>query len=245
MGFYEEISRYYDYIFPVGDEQVTFIEESAGTAGSKVLDVACGSGGYTAVLAEKGYDVTAVDIDNAMVDTARRKLEGLGLKAGVMQSDMKSLAERIKSSFKCIFCIGNSIVHLGSNEDILKAIKQMQSLLEENGTLILQIINYDRIIKYGVNELPPISNQEAGIEFVRKYEYDREKEIINFKTALKVKESGGNRVFENSIELLPVLSDKMMDLLEQAGFRRIQFYGDFNKSPYSDASYMLVVKADK
>lgn len=245
MGFYEEISRYYDLIFPVGEEQVKFIKEAAGPEGSKVLDVACGAGGYSAVLAEAGYRMTAVDIDSAMVERAREKFEGRSLTVHTEQADMRELAGSVTGKFRCAFCIGNSIVHLGSTGDILTALKQMYGLLEESGTLVLQIINYDRILKQGVNELPPIHDPAAGIDFIRKYQYDKEKGVVNFNTVLKVDREGSPKIFENSIGLLPLLSNKMMELLEQARFKKIKFYGDFNKAPFTDSSYMLVAKAVK
>ncbi len=70
MGFYEQISKYYDYIFPAGKEQIDFIETAAGTPPKKVLDIACGSGGYSVALAKDGYSVTAVDLDEKMVESA-------------------------------------------------------------------------------------------------------------------------------------------------------------------------------
>jgi len=62
MGFYEEISKYYDYIFPVGKEQINFITKVAGEGPKSVLDIACGTGGYALELAKQGYAVTAVDL---------------------------------------------------------------------------------------------------------------------------------------------------------------------------------------
>ena len=245
MGFYEEISKYYDILFPVEDEQVRFISECAGQSGNRILDVACGAGGYAAALAEKGYAVTAVDLDAAMVQTARKKMESRGLDGTVMQSDMKALMDTVKGKYQSVFCIGNSIVHLGSTAEILKALQQMYRLLEESGVLVLQIINYDRVLKYGINELPVIRNEEAGIEFTRKYEYEKEKGILHFNTVLRIAQDEGEQVLENSVELLPLASNKMMELLEQVRFRKIQFYGDFAKAPYTDNSYMLVAKAVK
>lgn len=245
MGFYEEISKYYDLVFPVDSEQVKFISECAGQEGNRVLDVACGTGGYAAALAERGYEVAAVDLDAGMVEAAHKKMESRGLNVTVRQADMKALTDTVKSKYKCIFCIGNSIVHLGSDAEILKALQQMQQLLEDSGTLVLQIINYDRILKYGVNELPPIKNPEAGIEFVRKYEYEGDKNSIHFNTVLRVAQEGSEEVFENTVDLIPLRSNKMMELMEKARFRKIQFYGDFSKAPFNDSAYMLVAKAVK
>lgn len=245
MAFYEEISKYYDYIFPIGEEQLDFIKKGVGEPPKRLLDAACGSGGYSVSLAKQGYRMVALDYDMGMVRLARNKAEAEKLDIQVVQCDMKKLSECVKESFDGIFCIGNSIVHLGSHAEIQDTLAQMHGLLREGGKLVLQIINYDRIIKYGINELPAITNSEVGLQFIRKYEYDEEKGIIHFVTTLTIDKNDEKERYDNSIELLPLVSTDMEGLLRNAGFDSIKFYGDFKGSEYSDASYMLVVEATK
>ncbi|MDP4181321.1 MAG: class I SAM-dependent methyltransferase, partial [Bacillota bacterium] len=59
MGFYDEISKYYDYIFPSFEEQLRFINDIAGEPPRSLLDIACGTGSYSIKLAKKGFDITA------------------------------------------------------------------------------------------------------------------------------------------------------------------------------------------
>lgn len=243
MGFYEQISEYYDYIFPVGKEQLNFLKESFGLPTKKLLDVACGSGGYSLELSREGYVVTAVDIDDEMVRMAKEKASVKGIGIEVFKSDMKELGKAFQPDFDGIFCIGNSIVHLGSVGEIKKVIRDMYKLLSDNGVLILQIINFDRIMRYGINELPTIKNNVIGLEFIRKYEYTNEKGKIDFNTILIT--GKGKERFENSIELFPVLSSDMTEGLKDAGFKEIELYGDFNNSEYNENSFMLVARAKK
>ncbi|MCX7921125.1 MAG: class I SAM-dependent methyltransferase [Clostridia bacterium] len=245
MGFYEEISRYYDYIFPIGEQQLNFIKQSVGTPPKTVLDVACGSGGYSVELSKGGYNVKATDVDEKMVEMAREKAGKQNLDMHVFRSDMRELQDMDGDKFDCIFCIGNSIVHLGSLEDIYRALERMYNLLQKEAKLILQIINYDRIINQGITGLPTIKNDEVGLEFIRNYQYIREKQLIVFHTVLTVNEENGEKRFENAIELLPVLKSDMVQVLERAGFKELELYGDFNYTPYNENSYMLVVKAVK
>lgn len=245
MGFYEQISKYYDYIFPVGQSQLNFIKKAAGTPPARVLDVACGSGGYTAELSKSGYELTAVDIDAEMVNRAKQKLQSEKLSADVLRCDMKELEEKLSPGFDCIFCIGNSIVHLESCDAILKVLKQMNKLLSDKGALVLQIINYDRIMKYNIDELPPITNEDIGLEFLRKYEFTDDRKYINFNTTLTIRNGREPLKYENSVKLLPLMSGTMRELLNKAGFEKVEFFGDFNYSLYDEDSFMLVVKAGK
>ncbi|TYQ15174.1 UNVERIFIED_CONTAM: methyltransferase family protein [Acetivibrio alkalicellulosi] len=239
MGFYDEISKYYDYIFPVQKEQLKFLMDSLGDTKKEVLDVACGSGGYSIELAKKGYEVTAVDVENEMIDKLKSKAQKEQVDINSYVCDMKNIKSMLPNKYNLVFCIGNSIVHLKSLDEIKDVLKQMKKLLRENGAVVLQIINYDRIIDLGLTELPKIQNESIGLEFKREYEFLKDKNIVNFKTTLSV----NNEVFNNSIELLPIKSVEFKALLKEAGYSSYELYGDFNYSTYDKNSYMLVIKA--
>ncbi len=245
MGFYEQLSKYYDFIFPVGKEQLKFLKEAAGIPPKELLDIACGSGGYSLELAKAGYRMTAVDVDPEMVKLAEQKVRREGLAIEVRECDMLQLANGLTGQYHCVFCIGNSIVHLGSHGEILAALKQMHHLLADKGCLVLQIINFDRIINREIKALPTIKNDEIGLEFVRRYNYKKESGLINFDTMLTVSHQEGEERYENSIELFPLLCRQMEELLKASGFEHFHFYGDFNGSEYGEDSFLLVVKAVK
>ena len=283
MGFYEEISKYYDYIFPVGMSQIKFIQEAliakpkaensgdalAAIKKQNILDVACGSGGYAIELSKRGFNVTAIDLDDAMLELANKKILEEKAQVDILKCDLRELKETLTKEnkykykylekeskdnnysvdveqakmFDCIFCIGNSLVHLGSYTEILGVLKQMKDLLTQNGELILQIINYDRIIKLGIKELPTIKNEKNSLEFIRKYEFSNSSGLVSFNTVLTIGDNEDKETFENSIELYPVKSGEMLRLLFDSGFNEVEFYGDFDKTSFREDSFMLVVKA--
>ena len=243
MSFYREISKYYDYIFPVGENQLNFIKNCAGKPGGKILDVACGSGGYSVELAKEGYLVTAVDIEEEMVEKVKKKASENGLSINAFKCDMRELEKKIGERFDTIFCIGNALVHLTSLKEITDVLGQMRRLLAEGGFLVLQIVNYDRIIKYNLDGLPTITNDEIGLEFTRKYRYKKESNIIEFNTSLKIKNGDCETEYNNSVELLPLKSGELAAALRNAGFSAFDFYGDFKYSDYTEDSHLLVVKA--
>lgn len=245
MSFYQQLSKYYDIIFPASPETVEFLMQAAGEAPKRVMDIACGSGEYSSALAQKGYTVHAVDYDEAMVDKAREKLSREGLQAEVQQGDMRTLEMEEQEPYDLVFCIGNSLVHLGSLEDMALALAHMRKLLSAEGKLILQVINYDRIRNHGISALPPIHNAARELEFVRNYRWDTLQQKIYFDTVLTVGSGSQREVYENSIPLYPLYSEDMKKILETAGFLNYRFYGDFLRGAFTDASYLLVVEAEK
>ncbi|NTW70927.1 MAG: class I SAM-dependent methyltransferase [Eubacteriaceae bacterium] len=240
MGFYEEIAKYYDEIFPVGNDQIDFIVNTAGESPKELLDIACGTGGYSVSLAKKGYIMTAVDLDSSMVEALKKKSRENSLPIKVATANMLNLESSIGGNYDTAFCIGNSIVHLNSNDAILEFLTGVKKLLKPQGKLILQVINYDRILKYDVKSLPTIENKSAGLTFQRLYRYDQKENRIYFRTILNVEEVQ----IENEIPLFPLRSDDLRRLLTDAGFSRIDFMGDFTGKNFDkDNSFLLVAVA--
>jgi glycine/sarcosine N-methyltransferase len=240
MSFYEEISKYYDYIFPVGEAQIKLIERTAGEPPRRLLDIACGSGGYSIELAKKGYEVTAVDLDTQMVNELKKKVSRQGLSISALQGNMLELDKILGSKYDVAFCIGNSLVHLEGDEEIGMFLNQVRNLISESGSIVIQIINYDRVLENNVRSLPTIENREIGLKFQRIYGYDSDRNKILFKTILEAEE----KKLENEIELYPLLSKTLVELLRNSGFSEIKLYGDFKGSEFDkNSSYSLVVVA--
>lgn len=240
MGFYEQISKYYDYIFPTGKEQLNFLKEVAGNPPKTILDIACGTGGYSLEFCKQGYTVTSSDLDIKMLEMLEVKAKSENYSLDVIQSDMLYLNEKLTKKYNLVFCIGNSIVHLNSLQQIREFIIKAKQLLDKDGSLVLQIINFDRILLRDIKELPTLENKDVGLTFERKYEYDKQRNKIYFKTSLSVE----NQLLDNEVELYPLLQDELIDIIENAGFKKYKLFGDFNGNEYDKYnSFMLVLWA--
>ena len=231
--FYTEIAKYYDYIFPTGKMQLQLITESAGRRPKDILDVACGSGGYSKSLSDMGYFVTAIDLDEKMVQSLKEKDDKINARVLNMLN-----IDELNQTFDLIFCIGNSLVHLNSLDEIRVFIQSCKKNLEYNGKLIMQIVNYDRILAKNIKELPTIKNEEKDLTFERYYSYLVEEHRINFKTILTV----DGKVLDNDVILFPIKSTELKEILEDVGFTNIEFYGSFKKDKYEPMeSFSLVI----
>ncbi|AEE97136.1 class I SAM-dependent methyltransferase [Mahella australiensis] len=240
MGFYEEISRYYDYIFPVGQQQLDLVQ-SVFDKSASVLDVACGTGTYTLAMAKMGYNMIGIDISRAMIDIAMASAADGGLTAAFYVMDMTDLSVFQPASFDGVMCMGNSLVHLSNEAMVSIALKEFHRVLKAPGKLLLQIMNYDRIIKYRIDQLPTVRNDDIGLVFNRRYRFEPQG-YIEFITELTV----GGQCFENSVKLLPLQSQKLVSILSDAGFADISLYGDFDKRPFDlDSSMLLVIETAK
>ncbi|WP_032121537.1 class I SAM-dependent methyltransferase [Clostridium amazonitimonense] len=242
MGFYEELSKYYDIVFEKNNATVEFLLENLKKH-QKVIDLACGSGTYSIELAKNKMKVLGIDLDLDMINLAKKKSDKLE-NVNFVCENMMNLKNIAKGEYSSIFCIGNSLVHITDRETIKALFKDIHDVLEPQGELIVQIINYDRIIKYNVDHLPTIKRDKEALEFIRKYDYNKEEDLVYFNSELIIGNEENHR-YENTVTLLPLRKDELELMLLDIGFSHMEFYGGFNKIPYNDKAYATVVRARK
>lgn len=245
MGFYEELSKYYDIVFPVTNDKVSFVHNKSINK-SRILDVACGTGGYSISLSKLGHTVHGIDLDKEMIESAIRKARNEGLDIYFRHGDMKDIFNIFKENkYDTIFCIGNSLVHLNSELEIEQFIHDTYKMLNDNGKAIIQIVNYDRILDFGVDYLPTIIRDEERLKFIRKYEYNNDSNKIYFNTELSIEKDNNVEKYVNSVLLLPLRSNVLAKMLMDAGFKEVDMYGSFNEDKHIIQSFATIAVASK
>lgn len=105
----------------------------AGTlAGKRVLDVGTGDGTYALEAAARGAEVTAIDVEPAMLDAARPRAEELGLQVEWELGRAQELAER-DGAFDLVL----AVTVLCFVPDASRAVREMARVLRPGGRLVL------------------------------------------------------------------------------------------------------------
>jgi len=243
-GFYQSIAPWYDRIFPVVPEAVTFAAHriglpAAGAPGPSVLDAGCGTGGLALALAGLGFRVTGIDSDADMVRLATEKNRAFTT-ARFEIMDLRDAGSRFfADSFTAVVCFGNTLVHLASRGEISGFIRKVRGMLKKDGLFLTQILNYDRILDQGLTVLPTIEDDK--IRFERTCRPEAGSERFCFRTVLTVK--SGPKVIENAVPLIPLRRGELAGMLTNAGFSGVGWFGDFNGGPLTDASLPMIVAA--
>lgn len=234
MSFYEALEKYYDHIFPLQQDTLAFLAETCGgPANGQILDLACGTGSYTLALAARGHRVTGVDLDETMIRLAQQKKERYGStdsEATFLRGDLLKLSALLQPVYTGAFCIGNSLVHMETAGEIEAVLQQIAAVLRRGALLVLQIVNYDRVLDAGVKSLPTLENQEQGVSFERHYSYDAQNHKILFTGILHLPDSSSRT---NTIPLYPLRKGELEDTMIKAGFTLKQFYANFSGTPWS------------
>lgn len=247
MDFYKSISAYYDELFPASRDTVAFLNRCSKPFGC-ILDLACGTGNHVWALAQHGHRVTGIDLDEEMISVARKK-RIYGVHVDFHVGNMLRFEEyyRAQDSPDLVYCIGNSVVHLSSERDISILLSKVYAFLTPGGTLVVQIVNFDRILQRGIFELPTLRVRKGveSLDFQRTYRYKTGEMKVTFESELTVRERARERKIANAIPLLILKSETLASLTAEAGFRNIVLLGSFREAPFNLESHPLILTAKK
>jgi glycine/sarcosine N-methyltransferase len=208
----------------------------------KVLDIGCATGELALALAKKGHQVAGIDLDEKMIALAREKTKRTGLNTDFFMKDMTKIGEDFSpGSFDAVLCFGNTLVHLENPEKIKEVFIGIHKVLKIGGILMVQIVNYDRILSGGIKELPLLESE--NFIFRREYRYNEVGHRIQFLTQLTIKKNG--EVIKSSEILYPLTFQELKDALEHAGFFKFQFFSSERKMFYDKNSPALIAFAEK
>ncbi len=240
MGFYKSIAEVYNKIFPLNPGQVAFANRAFLQTGDvNLLDIGCGTGSLSLALSATFKTVVGIDLDEAMLEKARIAGEDTDnlefLRLDMLEIDPHFHPEK----FNGIVCFGNTLVHLSSLEQISLFFKKCHHLLTPGGKLLIQIINYDRILNQKINCLPTLETDD--IQFIINYHYNSGKHHIDFETVLTIKAT--NQLIRNNVPLFPVRKSEIEAALLETGFSKIDFFGSFKRDALRPDSIAMIFEA--
>ena len=123
-------------------------EVIADRKGLDIIDIGAGTGRYSVVLAEKGHNVTAVELVNKNVSQIKMKSD----KVVAKQGDATNLKKFKDESFDIVLLFGPTY-HLISHEEKLQAILEAKRVVKKGGhILIMYLTNEYAVITYAFKE---------------------------------------------------------------------------------------------
>lgn len=167
------LAAYYSLLFPLNDRQREFFARllAAGPVGS-VLDVGCGTGEHLAFFSERGVRAHGLEPDEAMFEELQRRAWP-GPVPTLARVGVEALPEAVGERVDLVLCLGNTLPHLADREAVRRAVRGMAAALAPRGRLVVQTVNFDRILAEGRAAFPVIERAlpDGGrIAFFREYD---------------------------------------------------------------------------
>lgn len=215
MEFYKILSKAYDEVFPFSEDTFAFLKSYADGA---ALDIGCATGAYVKRFHEEGFDAAGIEYVPELIKYQK----------DISVGDMRKLPAALNGRFSLVYCIGNTLAHCTDTKDAENILTGFAKTLKKGGRCIIQILNYDKILKNRPSELPLI--QTDTVSFIREYGYTDH--AVTFKGTL----NAGGESSSSAVQLYPLTLSELKAAAEKAGFTKAEVYGSFTKEPYDEKS---------
>lgn len=155
-----------------------------------VLDLGCGTGTLTEMLAEAGYDMIGVDSSADMLELAMEKRDGLGHETLYLLQDMRRL--ELYGTVGTVVSVCDSLNYLLSEEELLGVFKLVENYLFPGGIFLF---DFNTVYKYAevIGDVTIAENREA-CSFIWENTYYPEEEINEYEVTVFVKNGFAGRV---------------------------------------------------
>jgi glycine/sarcosine N-methyltransferase len=216
--------------------EMPFLQAQLKEAGAiRVLDSACGTGMHAIALAQAGFDVSGADFSAGMIERARANAQAAHADVQFGVAGFGELAGAYgKKRFDAVLCLGNSLPHLLSAEQVQASLEDFAACLNPGGLVIIQNRNFDAVMANRMRWMEPQSAREGQEEwlFLRFYDFEPDGLLtFNIINMHRHAEKPWSQAL-HSTQLNPLLANDMRAPVDRAGFRSPSFYGDMQGSPF-------------
>lgn len=277
MDAYTSFARVYDMFMdnvPYEEwcDYITGLLKEYGISNGLVLDLGCGTGSMTELLAARGFDMIGVDCSEDMLEIALEKRMASGRDILYLQQDMRDL--ELYGTVRAVVCLCDSINYLLNVQDLETVFRLVNNYLDPGGIFI-----FDLNTEYKYRELLAdrtiAENRDEG-SFIWDNYYDEESRINEYDLALfipaeeadagKIGEGAGPdcetgaasgsgtsgeglyRKYQETHFQRAYTLDEIREALERAGMEFLTWYdgdGDGRQVPREDSERIYVIAREK
>jgi len=117
--------------------RTNYIDRHASLAGKKVLDVGCGGGILSEAMAQRGADVTGIDMGESPLNIAKLHALESGVTVKYQQIPVEQLADEMPAAFDIVTCL-EMLEHVPDPASIIRA---CYKLVKPGGMVFFSTIN--------------------------------------------------------------------------------------------------------
>ena len=245
MGAYEALAVSYDRLTNDVDYEATvaFYYEILKREGLKprtAVDLACGTGSVTAILAKKGLQVTAVDLSAEMLTVARQKAMDLENQPLFLCRNLRDLY--LPRGVDMAVCALDSLDYITDPDDCAEAIRRVYKCLNPGGIFIFDVNTPEKL---RAMDGQVFLDEDDDVYCVWRGEFDEETNICSY--GMDLFQRVGN-VWERSFEEhreYAYSREQLLGYLKAAGFTHIAVYADRLFEAPREGEQRIYIKARK
>ncbi len=245
MNAYNALASSYDRLTNDVDYQamVDFAHEILAAEGVKprtVVDLACGTGSATRILAEMGYQVTAVDLSEEMLTEAMDKCADVEPLPRFVHQSLQEL--RLPRGVDLAVCFLDSLDYILNPADCQEAIRRVYKALNPGGIFIFDVNTPEKL---RAMDGQVFLDEDEDVYCVWRGEFDEATNICSYGMDLFQRRGAlWSRSFEEHQEYA-YSREQLTGFLRHAGFTSIRVYADGQMTDPREGEQRIYFKARK
>ena len=242
-GFAEVYDLFMDQVpYEKWSRRITEILKEYGISDGLVLDLGCGTGSMTELLAGAGYDMIGVDASEEMLELAYEKRAESGHDILYLLQDMREF--ELYGTVRAIISVCDSLNYITEEEDLLQVFRLVWNYLDPDGVFFFDM---NTIYKYSkmLGETTIAENREEG-SFIWENYYDPEEQLNQYDLTLYIRDEDDRytRFEETHIQKAYAL-ERVLELLQQAGMKAEQIFDSDTGKEVTDTTGKFCIAARK
>ena len=245
MGAYEALAVSYDRLTNDVDYEATVdfyyeILKQEGLKPRTAVDLACGTGSVTAILARKGLQVIGVDMSEEMLTVASQKAGDIHPAPWFICQCLQEL--RLPRAVDMAVCALDSLDYITNPADCKEAIRRTYKYLNPGGIFIFDVNTPEKL---RAMDGQVFLDEDDDVYCVWRGEFDEQTNICSY--GMDLFQRQGNlweRSFEEHCEYA-YSADQLVGYLKDAGFTHIRVYADRRLEAPLDGEQRIYIKARK
>lgn len=242
-GFAEVYDLFMDQVpYEKWSRRITEILKEYGIPDGLVLDLGCGTGSMTELLADAGYDMIGVDASEEMLELASEKRAESGHDILYLLQDMREF--ELYGTVRAIVSVCDSLNYITEEEELLQVFRLVWNYLDPDGVFFFDM---NTIYKYKemLGETTIAENREEG-SFIWENYYDPEERLNQYDLTLYVRDEDDRYVrFEETHIQKAYALERVLELLEKAGLKAEQIFDSDTEKKVTDTTGKFCIAARK
>jgi len=240
-GFAEVYDTFMDNIpYEEWCEYLTGLLRKYGVSDGLVLDLGCGTGSLTELLAGRGYDMIGVDNSGDMLEIAMEKREQSGYDILYLCQDMREF--ELYGTVRAVVSICDCMNYITEPEDLVTVFKLVNNYLDPGGIFL-----FDLNTEYKYEEVMgdcTIAEDREESSFIWDNQYDPEERINIYDLSIFVREEGDlYRKYQETHYQRAYSLEEIRAALKEAGMEFVAAYDAFTNQPPRPDSERIYVAA--
>ena len=215
-----------------------------GIADGLVLELGCGTGSMTELLALKGYDMIGVDNSEDMLELAMEKRIESGHDILYLLQNMQEF--ELYGTVRAVVSVCDSVNYVTDEEELTEVFRLVNNYLDPQGVFI-----FDFNTEYKYQEIlgeQVIAEEREECSFIWDNYYDEEQKINEYELTLFVQSQEDPELYRKYQEVhyqRAYTLERIRNLIEKAGLRYVTAYDAYTKDAPLYTSERICVVAQE